>query len=203
MQPTARLLKGSAGLRERRCPRLMRGPLVGQASSGEHMKAWQIGVAVAVLGDVMPRVAAQAGFALLLVACAGDPPQSSRVEYFPVPGERSLPFAEAVRVGDILYLSGQLGTDSTGRLVPGGIGPETRQALTNVATVLTRHGATLAQVIKCTVMLADIGEWAAMNEVYVTFFQARLPARSAFGTTGLALGARLELECLAVLSETG
>jgi 2-iminobutanoate/2-iminopropanoate deaminase len=69
--------------------------------------------------------------------------------------------------------------------------------------VLARHGATLAQVIKCTVMLADIGEWAAMNEVYVTFFPKHLPARSAFGTTGLALGARLELECMAVLSETG
>ena len=66
-----------------------------------------------------------------------------------------------------------------------------------------RHGATLAQVIKCTVMLADIGEWAAMNEVYVTFFPKHLPARSAFGTTGLALGARLELECVAVLPETG
>jgi reactive intermediate/imine deaminase len=112
-----------------------------------------------------------------------------------------LPFAEAVRVGDMLYLSGQIGTDSTGRLVPGGIGPETRQTLTNVATVLARHGATLADVVKCTAMLADIGEWAAMNEVYVTFFQAHRPARSAFGTTGLALGARLEIECLAVLPE--
>ena len=121
-------------------------------------------------------------------------PRSSR--------QRPLPFAEAVRVGDMLYLSGQLGTDSSGQLVPGGIGPETRQALSNVATVLGRHGATLAQVIKCTVMLADIGEWAAMNEVYVTFFPKHLPARSAFGTTGLALGARLELECVAVLSDT-
>jgi 2-iminobutanoate/2-iminopropanoate deaminase len=153
--------------------------------------------------DVMASLAAQAGFALLLSACAANPPHGSRVEYFPVPGQRPLPFAEAVRVGEMLYLSGQLGTDSTGQLVPGGIGPEMRQALTNVATVLARHRATLAQVIKCTVMLADIGEWAAMNEVYVTFFQKHLPARSAFGTTGLALGARLELECVAVLSETG
>jgi 2-iminobutanoate/2-iminopropanoate deaminase len=153
--------------------------------------------------DVMASLAAQAGFALLLSACAANPLHRSQVEYFPVPGQRPLPFAEAVRVGEMLYLSGQLGTDSTGQLVPGGIGPETRQALTNVATVLARHRATLAQVIKCTVMLADIGEWAAMNEVYVTFFQKHLPARSAFGTTGLALGARLELECVAVLSEAG
>jgi 2-iminobutanoate/2-iminopropanoate deaminase len=150
----------------------------------------------------MARLATQAGFAPLLSACAATPPHGSDVEYFPMPGQRPLPFAEAVRVGDILYLSGMLGTDSSGQLVPGGIGPETRQALTNVATLLGRHGATLAQVIKCTVMLADIGEWAAMNEVYVTFFPKHLPARSAFGTTGLALGARLELECVAVVPET-
>jgi reactive intermediate/imine deaminase len=140
-----------------------------------------------------------AGLALLLAACAANPPRGPQVEYFPVPGPRALPFAEAVRVGEMLYLSGQLGTDSTGRLIPGGIGPETGQALRNVAAVLARHGATLADVIKCTAMLADMGEWAAMNQVYVTFFQAHLPARSAFGTTGLAMGARMELECVAVL----
>ncbi|MGH7525854.1 MAG: RidA family protein [Gemmatimonadales bacterium] len=121
------------------------------------------------------------------------------VEYFPVPGDRALPFAEAVRVGDMLYLSGQLGTDRTGRLVPGGIGPETRQALSNIAAVLARHESALDQVVKCTVMLADIGEWAAMNEVYLTFFRGHRPARSAFGATGLALGARLELECMATV----
>jgi 2-iminobutanoate/2-iminopropanoate deaminase len=106
-------------------------------------------------------------------------------------------------VGDMLYLSGQIGTDSTGRLVSGGITPETRQTLSNVATVLARHGASLTDVVKCTVMLADMKEWAAMNQVYVTFFKAHLPARSAFGTSGLALGARLELECMALLPERG
>jgi 2-iminobutanoate/2-iminopropanoate deaminase len=99
----------------------------------------------------------------------------------------------------MLYLSGQIGTDSTGRLVSGGIASETRQALTNIAAVLVRHGATLDDVIKCTAMLADVAEWGAMNEVYVTFFRAHLPARSAFGANGLALGARLELECTALL----
>ena len=118
-------------------------------------------------------------------------------EYYTMPGPRPLPFSEAVRAGDMLYLSGQLGTDSTGKLVAGGIGPETRQALTNIAAVLARHGSSMDRVVKCTVMLADIREWAAMNEVYVGFFPEHRPARSAFGTTGLAMGARLEVECLA------
>jgi 2-iminobutanoate/2-iminopropanoate deaminase len=112
-------------------------------------------------------------------------------------GGPSLPFSEAVRKGDMLYLSGQLGTDSTGHLVAGGIQPETRQALTNIAAVLARHGSSLDQVVKCTVMLADIKDWPAMNEVYVTFFRGHRPARSAFATNGLALGARLEIECMA------
>jgi 2-iminobutanoate/2-iminopropanoate deaminase len=134
----------------------------------------------------------------LLAGCGCDAPRKNVPEFFPVPGSRPLPFSEAVRIGDMLYLSGQLGTDSSGRLVPGGIGPETRQALTNIADVLGRHESSLDQVVKCTVMLADIGEWAAMNEVYVTFFRSHRPARSAFGTNGLALGARIELECMAV-----
>lgn len=134
----------------------------------------------------------------LLWAC-GDNPGGMRPAFYAVPGESALPFSEAVRVGDMLYLSGQLGTDSTGRLVAGGIGPETRQALTNIAAVLDRHGSSLDQVVKCTAMLADIKEWAAMNEVYLSFFQSHRPARSAFGTSGLALGARLELECMAAV----
>jgi 2-iminobutanoate/2-iminopropanoate deaminase len=102
-----------------------------------------------------------------------------------------------VRVGDMLYLSGQLGTDSSGQLVPGGIQAETRQALTNIASILERHGSSMDRVVKCTAMLADMSEWAAMNEVYVSFFPTHRPARSAFGTSGLALGARMELECMA------
>jgi reactive intermediate/imine deaminase len=97
----------------------------------------------------------------------------------------------------MLYLSGELGTDSTGKLVTGGIQPETRQALENIKATLATRGATLNDVVKCTAMLRDMAEWGTMNEVYVTFFTEHLPARSAFGTTGLALGARMELECLA------
>ena len=135
----------------------------------------------------------------LWIACRSSPPASTPAEFFPLPGQVSLPFSEAVRLGNLLYLSGQLGTDSTGHLVPGGIQAETRQALSNIAAVLQRHGSSLDRVVKCTVMLADIKDWAAMNEVYVTFFRSHRPARSAFGTSGLALGARLELECMAAI----
>lgn len=111
----------------------------------------------------------------------------------------SLPFSPAVRVGNLLYLSGQLGTDSTGKLAPGGVEGETGQALTNIKKLLEANGSSMDHVVKCLVMLADIGEWARMNTVYVTFFPVHKPARSAFGATGLALGARLEIECIAVV----
>ena len=110
----------------------------------------------------------------------------------------SVPFSEAVRVGDTLFLSGQLGNlPGTLTLAPGGIRGEARQALENLRTVLEAHGLSLRHVVRCTVMLADTSEWAAFNEVYVTFFEAPFPARSAFGASGLALGARVEIECIA------
>jgi reactive intermediate/imine deaminase len=109
----------------------------------------------------------------------------------------SLPFSAAVRVGDLLYLSGQLGTDSSGKLVAGGIAPQTRQAMENIRGVVTRNGSSMDRVVKCLVMLADMSEWSAMNQVYVTYFPRHLPARSAVGASGLALGARVEIECLA------
>jgi reactive intermediate/imine deaminase len=117
-------------------------------------------------------------------------------------GQRSrpLPFSDAVRVGDLLYLSGQLGVDETMQLVPGGIQAETRQIMEHIKRILTQHGSSLDRVVKCTCMLADMSEWAAMNEVYVSYFAAdRLPARSAFGVNRLALGARVEIECIAVV----
>src|SRR5208283_3138257 len=109
------------------------------------------------------------------------------------------PFSPAVKVGNMLYLAGQLGTDK-GKLVEGGIGPETRQALTNIKIVLEANGSDMEHVVKCTVFLADMKEWPAMNEVYRTMFTAgKFPARSAFGTTGLANNARTEIECMAVV----
>jgi 2-iminobutanoate/2-iminopropanoate deaminase len=120
------------------------------------------------------------------------------LERVPMPGNRQLPFSAAVRVGPMLYLSGQLGTDSTGRLVAGGIGPETAQALANVSGLLAAQGSGMDRVVKCTAMLADMAEWPAMNVEYARQFPAGFPARSAFGTSGLALGARVELECMAL-----
>lgn len=122
------------------------------------------------------------------------------VQYLPAESSRPAPFSEAVRVGHMLYLSGKLGTDGPSGLVSGGIKAETKQTLENIRRALERNGSSLNEVVKCTVMLADMSEWAAMNEVYVTFFeQDRRPARSAFGVNGLALGARVEIECLATV----
>ena len=126
------------------------------------------------------------------------------VEFFPVatsPDGMVLPFSEAVRVGSMLYLSGAIGIDAGGTLVAGGIEAETRQALANVRAVLERHGSSMDQVVKCTVMLLDMADWPAMNRVYVEHFPTHLPARSALGTSGLALGARIELECIATIAE--
>jgi 2-iminobutanoate/2-iminopropanoate deaminase len=140
--------------------------------------------------------------ACVLGACSHPHRSQSRVEWVPPPGGAQRPFSELVRVGRMLYLSGQLGTDSTGNLVSGGVKAETRQALENIKHVLETNGSSMDDVVKCTVMLADIKEWASMNEVYVTYFPHHLPARSAFATNGLVLGGRLELECMATRTET-
>jgi 2-iminobutanoate/2-iminopropanoate deaminase len=127
---------------------------------------------------------------------------SDAIEYFPFPVSTSLPFSEAVRVGSMLYVSGQMGTDATMKsLVPGGIEAETRQALANMRAILERHGSSLDHVVKCTVMMADMREWPAMNAVYVQHFALHLPARSAFGASSLALGGRVEIECIATIPE--
>jgi 2-iminobutanoate/2-iminopropanoate deaminase len=111
-----------------------------------------------------------------------------------------LPFSEAVRVGDVLYLSGNVGNKpGTNELVPGGTEGETRQALENIKAVLERYGSSMERVFQCTVMMADISEWGKMNAVYATFFTQHFPARSAIGAAGLALGAKVEIECLATV----
>jgi reactive intermediate/imine deaminase len=113
-----------------------------------------------------------------------------------------LPFSEAVRVDNTLYLSGQLGIlPGTLKLIDGGIAAESRQTMDNIKTTLETHGYAMSDLVKCTVMLADIKEWAAFNDVYKTYFTDHYPARSALGANGLAIGARVEVECIAVKSK--
>jgi 2-iminobutanoate/2-iminopropanoate deaminase len=115
---------------------------------------------------------------------------------------RNLPFSELVRHGNTLYLSGQIGIQpGTMKLVPGGVQEEARQTMANIRTTLEAHGYSMANLVKCTIMLADIADWQAFNEVYKTYFSGDYPARSAFGTSGLALGARVEVECMGAVGE--
>jgi reactive intermediate/imine deaminase len=127
-------------------------------------------------------------------------PVGADVEYLTPFGAPTRPFSPAVRVGDMIFLSGQIGTDpsANGGLIAGGIEAETRQTLENIKTTLEAVGSAMDRVVKCTVMMADMQEWDRMNVVYREFFpEGRLPARSAFGATALALGARVEIECIA------
>lgn len=139
---------------------------------------------------------------VLLVSCATAPRPRPSVEpeFFasPDPALKSLPFSEAVRAGDFLFISGQIGNaPGTLTLVPGGVSAESKQVLENIKNVLDRHRCSLDQVVKCTVFLADMQDWPVFNTVYRQYFSTSFPARSALGAHGLALGARVELECIA------
>ena len=135
---------------------------------------------------------------LLLVPFAAG---AQEIQHIQPPGALNLPFSAAVRVGDVLYLSGQIGNrPGTTELVAGGIAAQTRQAMENIRSVLEYAGSSLDHVFKCTVFLADIADYAAMNAVYRTFFPEDPPARSTVAGSGLALGASVEIECMAALS---
>ena len=110
----------------------------------------------------------------------------------------NLPFSDAVMVDNMIYLSGQLGNiPGSFKLVEGGIRAETIQTMENIKSVLNANGATMNDIIKCQVFIEDINEWGIFNEEYVKFFSGKKPARSALGANGLALGARVEVECVA------
>ena len=128
-------------------------------------------------------------------AAEAAPPRPAVQHYGrPVLNGQPLPFSDAVRVGDVLYMSGQLGLVD-GKL-PDGIAAQTRATLDNIGAILKRAGLKYTDVFHCTVMLSDMANWPAMNAVYVTYFpEGKRPARSAFGASGLALGALIELEC--------
>ena len=141
------------------------------------------------------------GLGLLLSAAAVNaqtaPPPA--VEYSPAPAlqGRPAPFSTAVRVGNVLYMSGQIGIGPDGKL-PETFDGQAKQTMENIGGVLKAHGLGWGDVFKCTVFIADMKNWPAFNAVYVPYFPAgRLPARSAVGASGLALGAMMELECMA------
>ena len=136
---------------------------------------------------------------LAMTSAADAGPARSAIEHYgrPTLNGQPLPFSDAVRVGDTLYLSGQLGIGADGKLAQG-IEAQTRQALENVGLILKRAGLGYEDVFHCTAMLSDIKLWPDFNKVYLAYFpEGRRPARSAFGTSGLALGGLIELECQA------
>ena len=139
------------------------------------------------------------GLALFVAGMAVAANAATPLE-FHAAGEKDVPFSDAVRAGEFLFVSGKIGNEPGQlKLVPGGIQPETRQALEHIKAAVERYGSSMDRVVKCTVFLADMAEWGKMNEIYVQFFPKNKPARSALGASGLALGARVEIECIAAV----
>lgn len=139
---------------------------------------------------------------LLLLACSSlvIASDKNKPEFMsnPVIQTLNLPFSEAVKVGSTLYLSGQIGVDpKTGKLVSGGITPETHQTMKNIQATLQKNGLDFDDLIKCSVFINDIKQWGEFNKVYRQYFNSHFPARSALGANGLALGAAVEVECIA------
>ena len=135
----------------------------------------------------------------VLVAPAGLAAQDRHVIHTPYE-VAGLPFSTAVRVGNLLFLSGQIGnTPGTRELADTGVTGQTRQALENIKGVLAAAGSTLERAVKCTVFLTDIRDYQAMNAVYASYFPTDPPARSTVAGSGLAFGARVEIECIATV----
>lgn len=149
----------------------------------------------------MPRILTAAAVLLgcaLLLSCDGEPAPEVNFTSSEVTRGLDLPFSEVARHGDLLFLSGMIGVEpGTLELVPGGLEAEARRALENVRLMLAAAGATPDDVLRCTVMLNDIERWSDFNRVYVDFFGDHRPARSALGADGLALGAAVEIQCVA------
>ena len=131
-----------------------------------------------------------------------DTVQKIKIDYYSSKETKELdfPFSDATIVNNIIYVAGQVGNlPGTNKVVEGGIRAETRQTMKNIETVLTAVGSSLDKVFKCTCMLSDIGDWGIMSEEYKKFFdKEKKPSRSAFAGTGLALGAKIEIECWAI-----
>lgn len=139
----------------------------------------------------------------LFLICSMNTPESQTTQHIerlnsPAFSQLGLPFSEIVRMGDTLYLSGQMGTlPGTLTLAPGGMQVQAQQTMENIKSTLEAHGYSMDHIVKCTVMLADMKDWPAFNEIYKRFFTAPYPARSAFGASGLAMGGQLEIDVIA------
>ena len=142
---------------------------------------------------------------VLLTACSQAPvPPSSppALEFINLVDPWPYPFSSAVRAGNLLFISGQIGTrleNGAPVLVQGGIDAEARQTLDNIRAIVDKAGTSMDRIVKCSVMLADMAEWPRLNQIYATYFPGPKPARAAWGAGGLALGARVEIDCIAAM----
>lgn len=144
----------------------------------------------------MNRMAAASSALLAMIMATSERAAGEDPQFFTRPGSTA-PFSAAVRAGDFIFASGQIGATPEGR-IPESIEEQARLTMNNVRDALATAGASLDDVVKCTVMIDDMKLWADFNKVYITYFKpGRLPARSAFGSNGLALGAGVEVECVA------
>lgn len=135
-----------------------------------------------------------------LAACGSQNASTAgkEVEILNYDDNGDFPFSDAARVGKLLFLSGALGiAPGQGQLVPGGITEETRQVMENIKRHTEASGYQMKDIVKCSVFLADMAEWSAFNAVYGSYFSKPYPGRIAVGVNGLALGARVEVECIA------
>ena len=144
-------------------------------------------------------------FYFLLFSCHHKADNDSiTLEHYVSPEMESLglPFSDAVRVGNMLYLSGQVGNiPSKLELVEGGLVAESRQIMEGIKKVLEANGSSMEHAVKLTIFIDDINRWSEFNEVYKEYFPGKKPARSAFGAEGLALGAAVEVECIAYIPD--
>ena len=144
---------------------------------------------------------------LLFIATAGCEPVDDEPRPAAVVAPESavldgLPFSPAVRAGGFLFLSGAIGTrPGTTELVSDDVAEQTTRTMANLETVLRAGGADLGDVVKCTVFLTDMADYAAMNEAYAAVWPGRPPARSTVAGSGLALGAKVEIECIAFVGD--
>lgn len=148
---------------------------------------------------------------LALAACATQSAETSTqatsttsppMEHITMSDNWPYPFSSAVKVGNMLYLAGQMGTvieNGTPKLVTGGIEAETKQTLENIKAILAKAGSSMDRVVECKVMMADMADWPKMNPIYASYFPGPKPARSAWGANGLALGGKVEITCMATV----